>query len=93
MYICYILAFFLVLVSCPQGGFPICTLFTLYHPLFFLITISEVNKMVEAWILTIFCLMVTIPMAISEEIQKRNNKPYFKRRVRNEYTRISYNLR
>ena len=48
--------------------------------------------MVEAWILTIFCLLLALPMAIVEEIQKRNYKPYLKRSVRNEYIRVYKNV-
>lgn len=42
--------------------------------------------MVEAWILTIFCLVVTVPMAIAERKQrdgfKRANKTGIYKKVR-----------
>lgn len=35
--------------------------------------------MVEAWILTIFCIVTLIPMAIAERRENERNKRYAKR--------------
>lgn len=44
--------------------------------------------MVEAWIFTIFCLLVTIPMAIAERRENERNKRYPKRYLQSRIQRI-----